>query len=62
MRTDADLIERSFAIAFDVGKMPDAKIDADAVRISVLRNTLRKACEKHKANSCGGTKLTRNDH
>ena len=49
--TDVQIIERAFAIAFDVGRLPDPKIDGDAIRILVLRDTLRKACESHKAHS-----------
>ena len=60
-RTEVEIIERAFAIALEVGRMPDASIEGDAVRISVLRQTLRKAREAHVADSWWGTKLKRND-
>ena len=60
-RTEVEAIERAFAIAFDVGRLPDPAIDGDGVRISVLRDTLRKASETHTANSWWGTKAKRND-
>ena len=60
-RAEVEAIERAFAIAFDVGRLPDPAIDGDGVRISALRDTLRKARETHIANSWWGTKAKRND-
>ena len=60
-RTEVDAIERAFAIAFEVGRLPDPAIEGDGVRISALRKTLRKACEAHTADNWWGTKAKRND-
>ena len=59
--TEVDAIERAFAIAFDVGRLPDSAIDGDGVRISALRKSLRAAQEAHAADSWWGTKAKRND-
>ena len=59
--TEVATIEQAFAIAFEVGRLPDTAIDGDAVRISVLRDRLRKAREAHVSNTWWGTKLKRND-
>ena len=45
-RTEIEAIERAFEIAFATGQMPDPKQQGDTVRISVLRDMLRKAVAK----------------
>ena len=60
-RSEIETIERAFAIAFEVGRLPDPAFYGDDVRIAVLRDTLRKAREKHLADSWWGTKAKRND-
>ena len=60
-RSEIETIERAFAIALEVGRLPDPAIDGDDVRISVLRNTLRNAREKYLADSWWGTKAKRDD-
>ena len=42
-RTEIEAIERAFEIAFATGQMPDPNQKGDAVRIFVLRDTLRNA-------------------
>ena len=60
-RTEIETIEWAFGIAFEVGGLPDPAIDGDDVRISVLRDTLRKAREKYLADSWWGSKAKRDD-
>ena len=60
-RTELEIIERAFVIAFEMGRLPDPSIDGDEVRISVLRATLKKAREKQGADGWWGSKTKRSN-
>lgn len=54
--TELEILERAMAIALETGRLPSPEIVGDDIRINVLRQTLKKAREKHEANRWWGSK------
>ena len=54
--TELEILERALAIALETGRLPSPEIVGDDTRVNVLRQTLKKARERHEAGRWWGTK------